>query len=62
MADGGNGSFVGQLGVTPVSKSRKSTVPGQGLFDMTFEKDSTANRSVSDIWNVRAKYLLACII
>ena len=29
---------------------------------MTFEKDSMANRSVLDIWNVRAKYLLVCII
>ena len=51
--EGGDGGF-GQLGVTPAGKS---TVAGRGLFDMTFEKDSMANRSVLDIWNVRAKYL-----
>jgi len=56
MAEGGD---FGELGVTSAGKPRKNIVAGQGLFDMTFEKDSTANRSVSDIWNVKSQ---VCII
>ena len=46
----------GEPGISSTSKPKKPAVAGQGLFDLTFEKDSAgpvADRSVSDIWPVR---------